>query len=185
MTLQKYHRADFERWIQSHREALYRRAYQLTRNAADAEDLVQETFLRACARWEQLMREETTVAWLIAVQRNVFINDYRKKRLRPNFCEWTEDALPRGGTLCAVRAESAQSAAERQMESRVLVQAIRALPAKYREAILLADFDQLSYEEIAQRTGKPIGTVRSRIARGRKRLQRSLYAWRETNVYSF
>ena len=180
----KQTRADFDCWIQTQRDALYARAYRLTRNTTDAEDLVQDTFVRACTRWEQLKGEETAVAWLITMQRNLFINTYRKKLRSPVFSELTEDNLPQTFALCAGESESAETTAGRWMERRAVLQAIRSLPAKYREAIVLADMEELSYQEIADRSGTPIGTIRSRIARARKRLQRSLYTWRETSVYS-
>lgn len=169
---------ELERCLQSYRPMLLALALRLTRDTHDAEDLVQDTLVRACTRWRQLANRETAAGWLATMQRNLFINQYRRRQRGPSFAELSEESVSAISGDAHTEIESAEKSALRTLENRALLQAIRALPKDYREAIVLADIERIPYQEIADRTGAPIGTVRSRIARGRRRLQRSLYAWR-------
>jgi RNA polymerase sigma-70 factor, ECF subfamily len=168
----------FERFILPHRRALFAQAHRLTGNAADAEDLVQETLVRAYTRRDQLTGGETAAAWLYTMQRNLFINDYRKKTKGPAFSELTEESARHAHLPRSVTTESPETTVARQMENQALMKAIARLPAMYRDVLILSDLEGLSYQEIAERTGQPIGTIRSRLARARQRIQRSLYSWR-------
>jgi len=167
----------FERWILPHRRTLFAQAQRLTGNPSDAEDLVQETLLRAYTRCDQLTGGETAGAWLSTMQRNLFINAYRRRQKGPAFSELTEEnaghAAPRSHAT-----ESPEATVARQMEHAAVLRALAALPPAYREVVVLSDIEQIPYQEIAARTKLPVGTVKSRVARGRQRLQRSLYAWR-------
>jgi RNA polymerase sigma-70 factor, ECF subfamily len=168
----------FERWILPHRRALFAQAQRLTGNSADAEDLVQETLVRAFTRREQLTGGETAAAWLYTMQRNLFINDYRKRAKGPMLSELTEESAARTVLPRAVATESPETTVARQMEHQALLRAVAALPTMYREVLILSDMEGFSYQEIADRVGQPIGTIRSRLARARQRIQRSLYSWR-------
>jgi RNA polymerase sigma-70 factor (ECF subfamily) len=170
-------RVVFERWILPHRRALFAQAQRLTGNASDAEDLVQETLVQAYTRCDQLTGGETAVAWLSTMQRNLFINGYRKRRKGPAFSELTEESARRA-TPKSRATESPEATVARQMEYAAVLRALAELPGSYREVLVLSDIEQLPYQEIAAQTGLPLGTVKSRVARGRQRLQRSLYAWR-------
>jgi RNA polymerase sigma-70 factor (ECF subfamily) len=168
----------FERWILPHRRALFAQAQRLTGNAFDAEDLVQETLLRAYTRCDQLTGGETAAAWLSTMQRNLFINAYRRRQKGPAFSEWSEESAGHAAPRWSHGTESAETTVARQMEHAAVLRALAALPPAYREVLILSDIEQIPYQEIAGRTGLALGTVKSRVARGRQRLQRSLYAWR-------
>jgi RNA polymerase sigma factor (sigma-70 family) len=168
----------FERYILPHRRALFAQAQRLTGNMTDAEDLVQETLVRAYTRRDQLTGGETAAAWLYTMQRNLFINDYRKKVKGPSFSELTEETGNRSQMPRSTVTESPEATVARQMENQALLKAVSNLPAMYRDVLILSDIEGLSYQEIADRTGQPVGTIRSRLARARQRIQRSLYSWR-------
>jgi RNA polymerase sigma-70 factor, ECF subfamily len=168
----------FERYILPHRRALFAQAQRLTGNAADAEDLVQETLVRAYTRRDQLTGGETAAAWLYTMQRNLFINNYRKKVKGPMLSELTEESAKYAQAPRTTATESPEATVARQLENQALLKAIAGLPAMYREVLVLSDIEGLSYQEIANRVGQPVGTIRSRLARARQRIQRSLYSWR-------
>ena len=132
--------------------------------------------VRAYTRSGQLTSGDTAAAWLYTIQRNLFINLYRKRQKSPTMTELTDE---RANTLKtrSHATESPETTVTRQMEYRALRQALATLPVRYREILHMADIEQLSYQEIADRLQMPIGTIRSRIARGRQRLQRSLWGW--------
>lgn len=185
----------FEQVILPHEASLHGPAYQLTRNTSDAEDLVQETLVRAYSRFASYRDDGSPRAWLHTIMRNLFINGWRKRNREPQ--QVSLDALPEAGAAAAslgMKTSSANeasllSSAARQAvasperlvlsraESDALLGAVRELPHEFRDVILLADVRGLSYQEIADRMGVPIGTVRSRLSRGRKRVQRAVYAW--------
>ena len=183
--------ARFERVILPHEASLHGPAYQLTRNTSDAEDLVQETLLRAYSRFGSYRDDGSPRAWLHTIMRNLFINGWRKRSREPQ--QVSLDALPEAGaggakaagpdeaSLVSTSARQAAVSPERlvlsRAESDALLGAVRELPHEFRDVILLADVRGLSYQEIADRMGVPIGTVRSRLSRGRKRVQRAVYAW--------
>jgi RNA polymerase sigma-70 factor (ECF subfamily) len=185
----------FEQVILPHEASLHGPAYQLTRNASDAEDLVQETLLRAYSRFASYRDDGSPRAWLHTIMRNLFINGWRKRSREPQ--QVSLDALPDAGasaaspitrsagsdeiSLLSTSARQALASPERvvlsRAESDALLGAVRELPHEFRDVVLLADVRGLSYQEIADRMGVPIGTVRSRLSRGRKRVQRAVYAW--------
>ena len=167
----------FETLILPHRGALFVQARQLTGNAADAEDLVQETLVRAYDRFDTLRAEETVKAWLHTILRHLFINDYHRKGrgLQPLSVGLAEEMDRYGITAPDASPEGIVLG---RMESRALLQAVAALPKRYREILVSADMQGLTYQQIADRLGLPVGTVRSRLSRARQRVQRSLYAWR-------
>ncbi len=160
---------------------LYSAAYRLTGNQADAEDLVQETYLRAFKGYGGFQEGTNLRAWLYKILNNTFINRYRAAQRRPKVAdvEDVEDLYlyRRLHDPLAGADESAEDAAIAQITDDVVKEAIDALPEAFKVAVLLADVEGFSYAEIAEITEVPIGTVMSRIHRGRKALQKALYEY--------
>jgi RNA polymerase sigma-70 factor (ECF subfamily) len=159
---------------------LYAAAMRMTRNPSDAEDLVQETYLRAYRGFAGFQEGTNLKAWLYKILTNTYINIYRAKKRRPD--EQTLDGLEdfslyhRLGGLEAVAAERGPEAEVLEsIPDETIKQAIEDLPEQFRIAVLLADVEGFSYKEIAEITEVPIGTVMSRLHRGRKQLQRRLW----------
>jgi len=159
---------------------LYVAALRLTRNPADAEDLVQETFLRAFRGFEGFEAGTNLKAWLYRILTNTFINQYRAKKRRPEETdvEDVEDLyLYRrlGGLEAAAVGRSAEDELMDFFTEAEVARAVDGLPEAFRLAVLLADVEEFSYKEIAEILDIPIGTVMSRLHRGRKLLQKELY----------
>lgn len=160
--------------------ALYSAALRLTRNPADAEDLLQETYLRAYRGFNTFQQGTNLKAWLYRILMNTFINIYRAKKRRPSEVELDEgeefSLFQHVGGLEAVRADrSAEREFLESMPDDLVKEAVEDLPEQFRIAVLLADVEGFSYKEIAEIVGVPIGTVMSRIHRGRKLLQKRLW----------
>jgi RNA polymerase sigma-70 factor (ECF subfamily) len=166
--------ATFERTVMMHRGALTLYARQLTRNAADAEDLVQETLIRAFAHRHTLRESGSVLAWLRTTLRNLNINEWRRRNARITPLSLDQDDMPEPTSGMS---GSPEASVLNRMGNDAALKAIGKLPEVYRLPLLLADIEGLRYEEIATRLNMPIGTVRSRISRARQRLQRSLFAW--------
>src|SRR2546427_6969293 len=156
---------------------LYSAACRLTRNAADAEDLVQETFLRAYRGFHQFQPGTNLKAWLYRILMNTFINSYRKRQREPQTISEDEiedwylySRMARGGTEPSAETTVIESLPDEDVQD-----ALAALPEQFREAVLLADVEGFSYKEIAEIMGVPIGTVMSRLHRGRKALEKALW----------
>jgi RNA polymerase sigma-70 factor (ECF subfamily) len=159
---------------------LYSAALRMTRNPADAEDLVQETYLKAYRGFGGFTEGTNLKAWLYRILTNTYINSYRSKKRRPEETELDEvedrDLYRRLGGLEAVAAS--RSAEDELMDfftDDEVKAAIEALPEQFRMAVLLADVEGFSYKEIAEILDIPIGTVMSRLHRGRKSLQKRLF----------
>lgn len=160
--------------------ALYTAALRMTRNAADAEDLVQETYLRAYRGFEGFREGTNLKAWLYKILTNTFINQYRAKRRRPeqvDLDDVEEFYLFRrlGGIEAADAVRNAESEVLDALPDAEVKDALESLPDAFRIAVILADIEGFSYKEIAEITEVPIGTVMSRIHRGRKQLQKRLW----------
>jgi RNA polymerase sigma-70 factor (ECF subfamily) len=161
-------------------DALYSAALRMTRNPSDAEDLVQETYLRAYRGFPGFQEGTNLKAWLYKILTNTFINIYRAKKRRPEQVDLddTEDfyLYRKLGGLEAVESQrTPESEVLDQMPEEVVKDALEALPEQFRMAVLLADVEGFSYKEIAEITEVPIGTVMSRLHRGRKQLQKRLW----------
>jgi RNA polymerase sigma-70 factor (ECF subfamily) len=159
--------------------ALYTAALRMTRNSSDAEDLVQETYLKAYRAFASFELGTNLKAWLYRILTNTYINTYRAKKRRPEIAdvEDVEDLyLYRhlSGEQGTVLGRSAEDEALDRFTDTDVKEAIEALPDTFRMAVLLADVEGFSYKEIAEITDVPIGTVMSRIHRGRKALQKAL-----------
>ena len=171
-------RATFVEDTEPHMASLYSTARRLTGNRADAEDLVQETFLKAFRSYESFQEGTNLRAWLFRILTNSHINRYRARQRRP--AETELDDIDDLYLYRRIRpaADLGRSAEETLMESfseAEVVAAVEALPDIYRMAVLLADVEGFSYAEIAEMLDIPIGTVMSRLHRGRKALQKELY----------
>jgi RNA polymerase sigma-70 factor, ECF subfamily len=159
--------------------ALYTAALRMTRNSADAEDLVQETYLKAYRAFASFEQGTNLKAWLYRILTNTYINTYRAKKRRPEIAdvEDVEDLyLYRrlSGDQATGLGRSAEDEALDRFTDTDVKAAIESLPDTFRMAVLLADVEGFSYKEIAEITDVPIGTVMSRIHRGRKALQKAL-----------
>ena len=163
-----------------HMGALYTAALRMTRNPADAEDLVQETYLKAFRGFGGFQEGTNLRAWLYRILTNTYINIYRAKKRRPDEQELDEvEDLYLYRRLGGLEAVSAGRSAEDELmdfftETEVK-QAIEDLPDHFRLPVILADVEGFSYKEIAEILDVPVGTVMSRLHRGRKGLQKALY----------
>jgi RNA polymerase sigma-70 factor (ECF subfamily) len=160
-------------------DALYTAAMRMTHNAADAEDLVQETFLRGYRGYPRFEEGTNLRAWLYRILTNTFINSYRSKQRRPQESDLgeVEDLyLYRrlGGLEASERGRSAEDELMDLVTDEEVKRALDELPDQFRVAVLLADVEGFSYKEIAEILDIPVGTVMSRLHRGRKGLQRLL-----------
>jgi len=161
--------------------ALYSAALRMTRNPADAEDLVQETYLRAYRGFGGFREGTNLKAWLYKILTNTYINIYRAKKRRPDevvLDDSTEDFFlfrRLGGLEAAEASRTPETELLDSLPDEVVKEALEALPEQFRMAVLLADVEGFSYKEIADIMDVPIGTVMSRLHRGRKQLQKSLW----------
>ena len=160
--------------------SLYTAALRMTRNPADAEDLVQETYLKAFRAFGTFQEGTNLKAWLYRILTNTFINIYRAKKRRPeeSDLEDVEDLyLYRrlGGLEAATAGRSSEEEVLERFTDTDVKAAVDALPENFRLPVLLADVEGFSYKEIAEILDIPIGTVMSRLHRGRKALQKALH----------
>jgi RNA polymerase sigma-70 factor (ECF subfamily) len=160
-------------------DALYRTALRMTRSEADAEDLVQETYIRAFRFREQFTPGTNLKAWLFRILTNTFINTYRRRQSQPEFTELDDvDEFSLYRRMSDLRASSSSSEPETEFLNGIVdtevKDALGELPEKFRQVVLL-DVEGFSYKEIAEMLAIPIGTVMSRLHRGRKFLQKRLF----------
>jgi RNA polymerase sigma-70 factor (ECF subfamily) len=172
--------AHFAEQAMEHMPSLYSAALRMTRNPADAEDLVQETYLRAYRGFGGFTEGTNLKAWLYRILTNTFINRYRAKKRRPeetDFDDVEDFYLYRrlGGLEEARAGRSAEDELMDLFPEAEVKDAVESLPENFRLAVLLADVEGFSYKEIAEILDIPIGTVMSRLHRGRKALQKRLY----------
>src|SRR6476659_8845018 len=171
-------RSEFERIALAHLDAMYGAAYRLTRNPRDAEDLVQDALLRAYRFWDSFQQDSNCKAWLLRIVTNTFINEYqRKKRSREVLDAASAEQDATDGVLVQASAFDKQSPAQAMLANSVsddVQRALDSLPDDFRTAVILCDMQGLSYKEIAEIMETPVGTVMSRLFRGRKLLAAAL-----------
>ena len=173
-------REDFERTALPQLDAMYGAALRLTRNPAEAEDLVQDAFVRAYRFWHTFKTGTSIKAWLFTILRNTFINRYHRSNRRRSARSELEAQLQSIGSEAAVahptsRLPEPESAMASRITRERIMTALETIPEDYRMAVMLADLEGLAYKEIAEIMDCPIGTVMSRIYRGRKLLHKLLH----------
>jgi RNA polymerase sigma-70 factor (ECF subfamily) len=168
----------FERDVLPLLPSLYGAALRMTRNPSDAEDLLQEATLRAYRGFATFEEGTNLKAWLYRILTNSFINTYRKKQREPKTVEGPDD-VDEWFLFDRLGAQSVARSAEEDVLDRIpdadVKAALESIPENFRMAVLLADVEGFSYKEIAEITDVPIGTVMSRLHRGRKALEKALY----------
>lgn len=175
---------DFEREAVPHMDALYNFALRLTGNEDDANDLQQETFLRAFRFFDKFEKGTNCKAWLFRIMKNSFINDYQKKRKAPVKLEYEEvekyyeTVKPSNTDDAHLTTDSFENLLDDEVSG-----AIAKLPEDFRTVIILADIEGFTYEEIAEFIDCPIGTVRSRLHRARKMLYVELQGYAASKGY--
>jgi len=175
-------RAQFESLIRPLLDSMYRTALRMTKNSDDAEDLVQETCLKAFRYFDRFEDGSNLKAWLFKILTNLFINRYRKKAKEPTPVEYDEaEDFFLYTQMVQSGAVSEESGPEKDLFDRMLgsdvSEAIDELPEDFRIVVVMAFIEGLSYEEISAALDLPMGTVKSRLHRGRKMLQKSLYQY--------
>ena len=166
-------RTSFEREALVHLDSLYRVALRLTGNAAEADDLVQETMLKAYRAWEQYQKGTNAKGWLLTILRHAFINEYRRRTRHPETVDL--DVIEPFSVFEELQDEDPQGTFFDRIVDDEVLRAIDQLPEQFRETVVLSDVEGLSYEEIARVLDVPVGTVKSRLFRARRLLQQQLY----------
>jgi len=177
---------DFDSQVMPYLDSLYNTAYRMTRSAEDAEDLVQETYFKAYKYYDKFEEGTNLKAWLFKILKNTFINNYRKKKLEPRSVDFAEieDSFER-----IVRRDNNDQPADPESEFFTGVldddvrKALDSLPYDYRMVVILADLEDFSYKEIADILDCPVGTVMSRLYRGRKLLEKALLKYARQHGY--
>jgi len=171
---------DFTTGKLPYREQLYKSALRMTRSVEDAEDLIQETYLKAYKYYARFSEGTNFKAWLFKIMKNTFINSYRKKKLQPPKVDFDEIQEGLEETM-AIKAQASLSDPESWLMSvemdHEVREALLGLPHDYKMVVLLADLEGFAYKEIAEILVVPVGTVMSRLYRGRRMLERALLSF--------
>lgn len=175
---------DFETEAMPHINLLHNYAYRMTGNQLDADDLVQETYLRAFRFFHKFEKGTNCKAWLFRIMKNLFINKYRKNQKEPGKVDYNEVE----NFFDSIKSDRVESTdLQQKLFSNLLdddmVNALNSLPDDFKTVVILCDLEGLSYEEIAEFVQCPIGTVRSRLHRGRKLLQQKLLEYAKDKGY--
>lgn len=174
----KLKQSEFEAEALPHMDVLYNFALRTTGNEDDARDLLQETYLKAYRFWDKYEKGTNIRAWLFRIMKNSYINRYRKETREPD----TVDYADVENFYDSIRAESTDT---NDLQEKLfggllgdeVTSALKSLPEDFRTVVILCDIEGLTYEEIAEFIDRPIGTVRSRLHRGRKLLQGKLFEY--------
>ncbi len=173
----------FEQQALAHMDILYRYSMRLTGNGADADDLVQETYLKAYRFWDTYDQGTNIRAWLFRILKNSFINVYRKESREPDMLEYGEILQPASAHHVTVGANNPQDLAFNALLDDDVARAVSDLPEDFRTVVILCDIEGLTYEEIAHIVDCPLGTVRSRLHRSRKLLHSTLFEYAKERGY--
>jgi RNA polymerase sigma-70 factor (ECF subfamily) len=165
-------REAFEADVLPQLDSLYRLALRLTTDPSRAEDLVQDTVLKAFRSWQSFQPGTSIRSWLFTILRNTFINDYRRRQREP--IPMDLDAAESLATFRAAEDEDPEGTYFNQIVDAKVLEAIDALPEDFREVLVLSDVENMSYAEIARMLSLPVGTVKSRLFRARRLLQKAL-----------
>ena len=172
-------RGEFEELALQHMDSLYNVALRMTKNTSEAQDLVQDAYLRAYRFFDRFESGTNFKAWLFKILKNIYINKYRKESRRPQMVDIS--------SVEASNSLQGPTTPEDEIFNKLLdddvTRAMDALPEDFRLAIMLADLDGLSYKDIAEILDCPIGTVMSRLHRGRKLLKNNLYEYAKAHGY--
>ena len=177
---------DFNSAELPYRDQLYKTALRMTRSVPETEDLLQETYLKAFRYYKGFEEGTNLKAWLFRIMKNNFINGYRKKKIQPQHVELDElrdcgQARPKADALIADAGVDSHALAEEIDEG--VARAINALPHDYKMALLLVDIQGHSYQEVADLLAVPVGTVMSRLYRGRTKIERALISYGKRHNY--
>ncbi len=175
---------EFQSEALPHMDLLYNYALRMTYNSADAEDLVQETFLKAFRFWDSYEKGTNIRAWLFRIMKNAYINRYRKEKKEPETVEYEEVENFYNSIRESVSESSdLQETLYNNLLEDDVATAIAELPEDFRTVVILCDIEGLTYEEVAEFVDCPIGTVRSRLHRGRKMLRAKLLDYARKRGY--
>ncbi len=173
----------FEGEALEHADLLYNYALRMTGNPADADDLVQETYLKAYRFWDRYEQGTNIRAWLFRILKNSYINRYRKESKEPGMVDYDDiQNFYSSIRTNTINDESPDAAFDRMLDD-VVSSAVLELPEDFRTVVILCDIEGLTYEEIAEFVDRPLGTVRSRLHRGRKLLQTKLSSYAREHGY--
>jgi RNA polymerase sigma-70 factor (ECF subfamily) len=175
---------EFQREAVPHMDILYNYALRMSGNKDDANDLLQETYLKAYRFWDKYEKGTNIRAWLFRIMKNSYINRYRKEAKEPDTVDY--DKIQ--NYYSSIRAESSD---DNDLQEKIfgglfednVAQALESLPEDFRTVVILCDIEGLTYEEIAEFVDCPIGTVRSRLHRGRKMLRAKLFEYARKRGY--
>ncbi|HUP89981.1 MAG TPA: sigma-70 family RNA polymerase sigma factor [Longimicrobiales bacterium] len=171
----------FEQEALPHLDAVYRFALRLTGSAADAEDLVQETFLRAWRSWDHYTPGTQAKSWLFTISRNAFLRQRQQENRRSEVIQ--QASTPEAPLFLPAYQDDPEGSFFEGLVDEKILEHIDKIPAEFREVVLLSDLEGMSYAEISNVLDVPLGTVKSRLFRGRKLLQKVLYEYaREAGV---
>lgn len=170
-------KSEFAALVKPHEAVLFPAAMRFANNRADAEDLLQETYMRAYVGFKKNQAIDNPRAWLFKIMRNAYINRYHKERRRPNTASYEEGLDHKISELRASASENPEEVFFSQFFDSEIEEALGSIPEQFREAVILCDVSGLTYEEISHVLECPLGTVRSRISRGRELLFGKLYEY--------
>jgi RNA polymerase sigma-70 factor, ECF subfamily len=176
-------RNDFEQTTLPHMDILHSYALHLTRNSEDAKDLVQDVLLKAFRFWDKYEKGTNVKAWLYRIMRNSYINQYRSKTKEPHKIDFDDNRFYSKASQHEGLLEHKDAKPYHEIFEDEIAHSLDTLTKDFKTIVLLSDLEKFSYQEIAKIMNCPVGTVRSRLHRGRKQLQKKLFAYASDNRY--